>query len=124
MNTTPLSAAYQLIVAALADAGLPLGTATFPRIALDGMQGEDLDKGGNIGRVYGTLHAISEESYGEAFALMDAASDALHAAAGNSSSGWTLLDVSLGTISAVTESSDTANIVNRLTVSITAIIEQ
>lgn len=124
MNTTPLSIGYQLIIAILTKAGLPIvSTATYPRIVLDGLQGEELDKGGNIYQISGTLHAISEDSYGEAFALMDLAKSALTTATDNAE-GWKFLNVSMGAISAVTETSETANIINRLTVSITAIIEQ
>lgn len=121
---TPLEEGYKMIVAALWQAGLPIGgTAAYPRLAIDTVQCEELEKGGDVCRITASLHCLSEDSMAQSFEMCGMAIDKLTKVKATSG-GWTLVAVTAENTSCMNESIDTANTLYRATANINAIIER
>ena len=118
-----LSAGYKMIIAALDAARLPLSTAAYPFVAVDTLQREALDKSGNICRITGAIHCVSEENLSEAFELAERAGNAL-ISGDMPEASWRRIDAAVSTESVVTDTSDAANIVYRVSQNINLTIQQ
>ena len=121
-----LGAVYKGMVARLTRKGVAIGgTASYPRVEVHSIvEGEPMDKGGDIRSITCVVESISEERMADVMQMNEDNLALLLGQALNLEQPWKVAHICPGQLQELTETSETNAILYRLLQNITVIVER